>query len=184
MIIVKLYLYFTDNYVKLKLYICLSYVKLYLYNMSNKSLQLQQLSTKMKAFTSLQKVVVPPTGWVKAIRMALGMSLEQLGKKLAMTRQGVQDLERREQEGSLTLKSLREAAKAFDMQLVYGFVPNDGSLDALIERKARELASQIVMRTSTTMKLEDQENSKKRIKDAIEERTAALKNEVPKALWD
>ena len=34
-----------------------------------------------------------------------------------------------------------------DMQLVYGFVPNDGTLDALIDRKAKELARQIVMRT-------------------------------------
>jgi hypothetical protein len=48
-----------------------------------------------------------------------------------------------------------------DMQLVYGFVPNDGSLDALIEKRAKELATQIVMRTANTMKLEDQANSKK-----------------------
>ena len=53
------------------------------------------------------------------------------------------------------------------MQLVYGFVPNDGSLDALIERKASELAAKIVHRTSNTMKLEDQENSKDRIEKAL-----------------
>jgi hypothetical protein len=47
------------------------------------------------------------------------------------------------------------------MQLVYGFVPNDGSLDALIKKRATELASQIVMRSANTMKLEDQANSKK-----------------------
>jgi hypothetical protein len=41
------------------------------------------------------------------------------------------------------------------MQLLYGFVPNDGSLDALIEKRAAELATQIVFRTSNTRKLED-----------------------------
>ncbi|HLG41534.1 MAG TPA: hypothetical protein VI461_17775, partial [Chitinophagaceae bacterium] len=71
-----------------------------------------------------------------------------------------------------------------DMQLVYGFVPNDGSLDQLIDRKAKELATQIVQRTSHTMKLEDQENSKQRIEKAIEERVAIIKNEMPKTLWD
>jgi len=49
------------------------------------------------------------------------------------------------------------------MQLVYGFVPNDGSLDALIEKRATELATKIVMRTSNNMKLEDQVKSNERI---------------------
>jgi hypothetical protein len=70
------------------------------------------------------------------------------------------------------------------MELVYGFVPEDGSLDALIERKAKELATQIVLRTSTTMKLEDHCNTNKGIEKAIRERAASIKNEMPKMLWD
>jgi len=61
------------------------------------------------------------------------MSLEQLGKKLSLTRASVGAIEKRETDGSITLKSLREAAKALDMELVYGFVPNDGSLKALMK---------------------------------------------------
>ena len=152
--------------------------------MGKKSLQLQQLNSKMLAFASLQKVAPPPTGWLKAIRTALGMSLQQLSKRLSITKQSMQEIEQREKDGSITIKSLREAAKALDMQLVYGFVPNDGSLEALIDRKAKELATQIVLRTSNTMKLEDQENSKQRIEKAIEERATIIKNEMPKTLWD
>ena len=152
--------------------------------MGKKALMLQQLNSKMLSFAFLQKIASPPTGWVKAIRVALGMSSQQLGEKLSITRQGVQDIEKREKEGSVTIKSLREVAQALDMKLVYGFVPVDGSLDALIERKAKQLAKQIVLRTSNTMKLEDQENSMQRIEKAIEERTVAIKNEMPKALWD
>ena len=96
----------------------------------------------------------------------------------------MQEIEQREKEGSITIKSLKEVARAMDMQLVYGFVPNDGSLDALIDRKAKELAKQIVMRTSNTMKLEDQQNSAERLEQAIQERTIAIKNEMPKILWD
>ena len=152
--------------------------------MTKQALLIQQLNAKMLAFASLQKVAPPPTGWIKALRTALGMTLEQLGNKLSLTKQAAQAIENREKEGSLTLKALREAANALDMQLVYGFVPKDGSLDALIDRKARELATQIVLRTSQTMKLEDQENSPERIKKAIEERANVLKSEMPKMLWN
>jgi len=70
------------------------------------------------------------------------------------------------------------------MELVYGFVPNDGTLEALIEKRARELATKIVLRTSNTMRLENQGNSDKRIELAINERTEEIKNEMPKILWD
>jgi predicted DNA-binding mobile mystery protein A len=93
-------------------------------------------------------------------------------------------LEKREKEGTITLKTLKEVAKAMDIQLVYGFIPNQGSLEALIEKKASELATRIVMRTSNSMKLEDQQNSDKRLQKAIKERTRMLVNEMPKILWD
>ena len=152
--------------------------------MGKKSLQLQQLNSKMLGFASLKQVAMPPIGWIKAIRTAIGMSMQQLGNKLNVSKQGIMDIEKREKDGSITIKSLREIARAMDMQLVYGFVPNDGSLDALIEKRATELATQIVMRTANTMKLEDQANSKKRLETAIRERAAAIKNEMPKILWD
>jgi predicted DNA-binding mobile mystery protein A len=152
--------------------------------MDKKSLQLQQLNSKMLGFAALKQVAMPPTGWIKAIRTAIGMSMQQLGNKLNVSKQGVMDIERREKDGSITIKSLREIARAMDMQLVYGFVPNDGSLDALIEKRATELATQIVMRTANTMKLEDQAISEKRIEAAIKERATAIQNEMPKILWD
>ena len=138
----------------------------------------------MQAYTPAQKVAMPPTGWIKAIRQAIGMSMEQLGKKLSITKQSIQAMEQREKEGAITIRSLREAAEALDMQLLYAFVPKDASLDALIDRKARLLAKEIVMRTSNTMKLEDQAISKERIEKAIEERAETIKTKMLKTLWD
>jgi predicted DNA-binding mobile mystery protein A len=152
--------------------------------MNKKKLQLEQLNRKLMDFHTASKVTPPPTGWLKALRVSLGMSLQQLADKLSITKQSVQEIETREKEGSITLKSLKEAANAMDMQLVYALVPKDGTLDNLIDRKATELAIRIVSRTSNNMKLEDQENSKERLKKAIEERTAIIKNEMPKTLWD
>lgn len=152
--------------------------------MRKKSLQIQQLNSKMLVVAAIKKITPPPTGWIKAVRSALGMSLQQLGNKMSITKQSLQDIEQREKDGAITLKTLRDAANGLDMELVYGFVPKDGSLDTLIDRKAKELAKQIVLRTSNTMKLEDQGNTNKRIEKAIKERTEEIRNEMPKILWD
>jgi predicted DNA-binding mobile mystery protein A len=152
--------------------------------MARTSLLIQQLDNKISAFASLKQAVMPPTGWIKAIRNALGMTMQQLGNKLSVSKQAVLDMERREKDGTITIKALHEAARAMDMQFVYGFIPIDGSLDALIEKKAAELATKIVMRTANTMKLEDQANSGSRVDKAIKERTAVIKYEMPKTLWD
>lgn len=152
--------------------------------MNKKTLQIEQLESKMKHFSKLTTLVSPPTGWVRATRLALGISLQQMAKQLKISKQSAQELEQREKEGAITIKSLSDAAEALNMKLVYGFVPLDGSIDNLIERKAKELATQIVLRTSNSMKLENQKNSEERIKKAIKDRTVELKKEIPKALWD
>jgi predicted DNA-binding mobile mystery protein A len=152
--------------------------------MRKNKLQFQQLNEKMLQLACMQHVIVPPIGWIKAIRNGIGMSMEQLGKKLSITKQGVMDMEKREKEGAITIKSMQEIAKAIDMQFVYGFVPNAGSLEQMIETRALEIATKIVERTSTTMKLEDQVNSKERIEKAIKERAEEIINKTPKILWD
>ena len=152
--------------------------------MRNNKLQFQQLNEKIDQLTDLQHVIVPPIGWIKAIPNGIGMSMEQLGKKLSITKQGVMDIEKREKEGAITIKSMQEIAKAMDMKLVYGFVPNAGSLEQMIETRALEMATKIVERTSNTMKLEDQANSKERIEKAIKERASEIINKTPKILWD
>lgn len=151
--------------------------------MRNKLL-IEQLEAKLKPFGTAQSIAVPPTGWLKAVRTALGISLQQVANRLSVSKPSVRSLEQREQKGTVTLNSLREAARALDMELVYGLVPKDGSLDKLIERKAQEMAMEIVKRTSVTMKLEDQGNSEERLRKAIEERTRELKEQIPKSLWD
>jgi predicted DNA-binding mobile mystery protein A len=151
--------------------------------MSN-SLRLQQLNQKTALFGKIVSISKLNEGWIMTLRKTLGITLEQMANKLGVTKQNVMLMEKRELEGNITLKSLKELGNAMDMQLVYGFVPKDGSIDAMIERKALELATKIVMRASQTMKLEDQENSKLRLQKAIAERTLQIKNEMPKLLWD
>lgn len=149
----------------------------------NKLLVIRQLDKKLLILNTPVKSNLPTTGWIKLLRNTLNMSLKQLGNRLSMTPQGVRDIERRELDETITLKSLKEAGDALDMKFVYGFVPKSGSLEKLIETKARELAEKIVKRTSTTMKLEDQENSETRLKEAVDELTQEIKREIPGSLW-
>lgn len=149
----------------------------------NSLLVIRQLDKKLKMFVPLGNEM-PQKGWIRLLRQTLKISLRQVSDKMGMTPQGVRDIENREEEGAITLNTLQAAANALDMKLVYGLIPKDGSLEKLIERKAQELAIKIVNRTSTTMKLEDQENSSERINQAVEDLTGEFKREMPKKLWD
>ncbi|HVI49319.1 MAG TPA: mobile mystery protein A [Chitinophaga sp.] len=150
----------------------------------NNLLLIRQLDSKLQTIMPLQKVMIPKEGWINIIRKTLNMSLSQLGKRMNITPQSVRALELREKEGTLSLKSLKEAAEALNMRLVYGFIPKEDSLEKMVERKAYEMAMEVVNRTSITMKLEDQENSPTRIKQAISEMADELKREMSKKLWD
>lgn len=147
-------------------------------------LNIKQIDKKIEAIGSLSNIEVPSKGWIRAMRTGLKMSLRQLGDRMGITPQGVSDMEIREETGSLTIKNLRAAADALDMQLYYVLIPKDGSLEALIEKKARDMAVKIVTRSSQTMKLEAQETSDERVKEAIDELTEELKRELPGNLWD
>ena len=147
-------------------------------------LLIAQLDKKLQLYKSIEHIAMPDTGWIHAIRTALKMSLKQMGQRLSITPQSIKEIEQREKDGSITLKNLREAGKALNMQLVYGFIPKEASLEKMIEKKAFEIAKEIVKRTSHSMMLEQQQNSKQRIEKAIEENAKEIKNEMPGYLWD
>lgn len=150
----------------------------------NKSLALEQLDKKTKKIASLDETLIPSRGWVNLIRTTLNMSLKQLGKKLNITSQSVKEIEAREADKKITLEKLNAVAEALNLRFVYGFIPKDGSFDQMIEKRALVIAKQIVLKTSHTMALEDQQNNSARIKKAIKDRAQQIKNEIPKYLWD
>lgn len=149
-----------------------------------KKLTLEQIDKKLKQVSSLSKLQPPSEGWLYTIRQALGISLKQLGKKMHLTAAGVKEMEKREKNDSITIKSLKDFAASLELKFVYGFIPKDGSLEKIIEKRALEIAKQIVLKTSHTMALEDQQNNPSRIEKAIKDRAQQIKLEMPKYLWD
>jgi predicted DNA-binding mobile mystery protein A len=153
-------------------------------NLNKSKLIIDQLDRRFSSLKNINELGIPSEGWVRTIRTVLKMSLRQLGMRLGISAQSVKEIEQREVDGSLTLKSLREVANALEMKVVYVVIPKDESIEKLIERKANEIAREIVLRTSNTMMLEEQEVSNHRIEKAIKEKAEEIKNKMPKYLWD
>jgi predicted DNA-binding mobile mystery protein A len=143
-----------------------------------------QIDKKLSSLQELKNTTIPSKGWIHTLRTALKMSLRQLSSKIGIVPQSLKDMESREVAGTITLNTLRDVANAMDMQLIYGFVSKHESLEQMIEKRAKELATEIVMRTNNTMTLEDQQNSSERIEKAIAQKTNEIKSEMPKYLWD
>lgn len=97
----------------------------------------------------------PHSGWIKAIRTALGMSQRDLAARLSVSHAAVHKLEQREQDGRIALAKLTEVAAAMDCTVVYALVPNS-SLEDTVQRQARRVAAARLGYVADTMNLEDQ----------------------------
>ena len=144
---------------------------------------IEQLDKKIELLHKIDKLIIPSEGWVYSIRTALKMSLRQLGNRIGITAQSTREIEQREKSKTISLKTLQEVANALNMRFVYGFIPKEKNIEEIIEKRAYEIAKKIVLRTSKTMQLEAQENSKTRIQKAIKNRAEEIKREMPRYLW-
>ena len=152
--------------------------------MKKQKLILEQIDRKILQLKSIEELAIPSSGWIKAIRKSLGMSMRQLGNRMGITAQSVKEIEEREMHGTISIKVLKQFGNALNMKLVYGFIPTEESLESMINQKAMEMAREIVHRTSVSMKLENQENEPARINMAISEKANDLKSKMPRYLWN
>lgn len=144
----------------------------------------QHIDRRARSFTMLKDIPRPSAGWIKAIRSGLGMSLQQLGDKLGISRQSIQQIEQRESRGTITINTLQELASAMDMQLVYGFAPKDNSLKGLVARRSNELAAHLVARSSLSFGPEGSKTADIRRQELTHKISRALQEDMPGILWD
>ncbi|MBV8446883.1 MAG: mobile mystery protein A, partial [Hyphomicrobiales bacterium] len=84
----------------------------------------RHLDQRLKALSAITRNSLPPRGWIRAIRDALGMTTVQLARRLGVSQPRITELEKSELSGSISLRSLRRAAEALGCQVVYVLVPN------------------------------------------------------------
>lgn len=146
-----------------------------------KDIEREQLDRRFDQIRSVVPALrQPSSGWVVALRTALGMTQSDLASRMGVTRQAISQLERREADGSATLKALREAAHALNAELIYAIVPSH-PLTEILEHRAYRLARQMTASARHTMRLEDQETQ-----SDLEERTQEIARELlesPSRLW-
>ncbi len=121
----------------------------------------------------------PRSGWVRAIRDALGMSAAELGARMGVSQARVSQIERAEVDHAVKLATLDRAADALGCKVVYALVPNEDSLEAMTLRQARRVARRDLDRVSHTMRLEDQSSGV----DAAEVEELARRLTDRRGLW-
>lgn len=150
---------------------------------SHKHLILTQLENTLDRLSCLSAVQRPTKGWLRAIREALGMSGRQFAQRLGVSPPWVTNLERKEISGSVTIKTMRQAAEAMDCVFVYALLPRE-NLSATLRKRAEALARKRMASVSHTMLLEGQQLSELEQKKALESEVEALLRDMPKELWD
>ena len=148
-----------------------------------KKLAREQLDKTLKQFSPLNTFVPPRKGWVRAIRDALGMTGEQLAKRLNANKQRISRIEQDEKLGNITIKTLRNVAEALDCEFVYGFIPRT-SLEQTVKNQAKSVAKKRMSRSDHLMRLEKQELSDQEKEKALEDLIIDITSTMPKSLWD
>lgn len=150
--------------------------------MDKASLARKNLERRLAPLRKLQ-FARPPHGWLRAIRESLGMASSQFADRLGVVPSRITALEKAEVQGTVTLKTLREAAEALECELVYALVPRQ-SLDETLRARAVSRAEKDLARVHHTMRLENQGLTPEDLAEQRERKIAELMNGSPRRLWD
>ena len=149
-----------------------------------KTLIQKQMDELIQSVVSGKQKAQTSAGWIQSARLALGMSLRQLAERVGVSVTALTNFEKREQTDAVSLATLKKAANAMDMELVYYFKPKDGSIKNAVEKQARKKAQEILNQSNQTMKLEDQETNSSSQKLELERLTKDIMSKMPQNLWD
>ena len=136
-----------------------------------------------RAAQQMAGMILPPEGWLRTVRKALGMSGAQLAKRLGVTRARVAQAETAELFGGVTLKTMEAAAAAMGCRFIYAVVPPK-RIDEIIAAQAKKNAMAVVGTASKHMALESQAMSNDQIELETERIARDLIHEMSPDFWD
>jgi predicted DNA-binding mobile mystery protein A len=144
---------------------------------------IRHLDSRFANLRPLLKAQRPPKGWLRAVRDALGMTTNQLARRLGVSQPRIVELEQSEASGIVTLNTLQRAAEALGCRLVYAVVPEQPLADT-VRQRAELLARQRQAAVEHTMRLEDQAVKDKRAARALHDQIVEDLLQRPARLWD
>lgn len=141
------------------------------------------MDKKLKPWLQMQNERQPPSGWLKAIRGALGISSRQLAQIIGIDMSAVIRLEEREPKGKVTLEMLDRAAQAMDCKFVYAIIPRHDydSLEAIVDNRSEKAAKELLQKVEHSMRLEDQGSSES--KSELEKLSKTMKEKMDPRIW-
>src|SRR5262245_37446305 len=136
---------------------------------------------RLRTSSAVLRDSTPRGGWLRAIRMALGMSERAFARRLRVSYGAVQEIERNERSGKATLETLRRTAEALDADLVYAIVPRRRIRETIAAR-ARQIAKERIAPISHSMAMENQALSPAQTARQIQELAKQLEGKT-RDLW-
>lgn len=127
-------------------------------------LAMKQIERRLENLRSIAKDTNVRTGWIAYMRQAMSMTLSTLAKATGLSPATVQQIEKREKAGKVTIETMRKIATAMECEFVYALIPKQG-LGDFLKTKATAKATRIVREADIHMTLEDQ-----RVSEDIKER--------------
>lgn len=149
----------------------------------NRAFARKQLDQKLKIFADIKQSQLPMRGWIRAIRDAIGMTGEQLARRIGVQKQRIVALEKGEVAGTVTINSMKKAAEAMDCLFVYALLPRD-SLEASVEQQAREYAVKLQYMVQHSMALEKQGLTTEEVEQSIKANTDKFVRDTVKDMWE
>ena len=147
------------------------------------NLRRRQVDRALRRARVLRSLSAPERGWIREVRSALGMTTRQLGRRLGISQSAVVQMEKAEEEGTISLNALRRAAAALDCSVAYVLLPKQ-SLEATVRARAQALAAQMVRRVDDSMALEAQAVGKEFVARRAEELAEELIRRLDRGLWN
>ena len=153
-------------------------------NVQNTVLQQYQRFVDRASLGSAE-LALPPEGWLRTMRKALGMSGAQLARKMGVTRALVSQAESNEVSGSITLKTMQKMAEAMGCRFVYAVLPPKGKeAEDVILAQAMKHARVIAERTDVHMALENQNLTPDELEKQIKRLAQRLAIEMASDFWN
>lgn len=136
-----------------------------------------------QAYTRFSDFSMPPNGWLRMVRNALGMSGTQLANRLGVTKARISKAEQDELTGSVTLKTMQNMASTMNCRFVYALVP-ENEIETIIKKRAFDKARKQIKSASTQMALEAQALDDKQLAFAVDELASKIIEKMPADLWN
>ena len=146
--------------------------------MNARVLQIRALDKKTFDLKSAKNIVPQPSGWIKTVREAIGMTVSQLAARLGVTQPRITKME--SNEDNLKLSTMKKAAEAMNCEFVYYFKPRT-TFQNLVDEQAQKKAAEVLKTVNVNMALENQEIAEDEV---VKDFASDLINTKIKQIWD